>query len=116
MNIAVPVWNGRLSTLLDTARSVLLLETEGSRITKRRHVDFLSTEVLRKVIDLAEADVHLIICEALSREMSELLQMHGISVLQGRSGAVDDVIAAHMTAQAAHHGSAPLERHGERTM
>ena len=95
MRIAIPEWNNDVSTVFDTAGSIVIIDSEGPDIIRRSIAHVAASDILRKIIDLVDIRTDLVICGALSREMLELLQMHGITVVSGVHGIIEDIIAAY---------------------
>ncbi len=96
MRIALPVWEGSVSTVFDSARTFTLVETEQGKTLRREEEGFDGEDILLKIRKLTTEHIDLVICGALSREFSELLLMHGIEKIDGIHGKIEDVIDAYL--------------------
>ena len=105
MKVAVPVWQGRVSPVLDVAGQVLLVEWDQAGQPARSEqplADDGSPD--RRVALLIEWGVDTVICCAVSRSLELLMLAHGIKVISQVCGDVDDVLEAFQA------GSLPSER------
>lgn len=95
MRIVVPIWDGKVSPLLDTASRLLILDAgEGKHLT--RSETFLDEQdISRRCFRIRKLDADVLICGALSRSFSDLLAANGIHVIPGISGAIEDILAAY---------------------
>jgi predicted Fe-Mo cluster-binding NifX family protein len=93
MRLAVPIWDGRVSPVLDVARRVLLVEVIGGEATfQREHV----LDHPDPVSALAELGVDVLVCGALSHELEERLLATGIEVVAEVRGEVQEVVRAYL--------------------
>ena len=95
MKIAVPIWDGRVSPLMDTARQLLVAEVAGSREISREVVDIPQTDVTHRAGFISELGVSVLICGAISRQFEQMLAASGIKTSPWFRGDVGEVIAAH---------------------
>lgn len=97
MKVAIPIWHKHVSSVLDFARRILVVESvKGREIVKTEH-DLPDESTPRKVVRLCEMDIDVLVCGAVSRQMARMLTTAGIRVVPNVSGRVDDVIAAYLT-------------------
>ncbi len=96
MRIGIPVWNNWVSPVLDTAGTLLLVDIERLRETGRSVVSIDTPEFAQKVRRICELDVDVIICNAVSRGLLELLSLPGKEVIPMRSGPVDEIVSAYL--------------------
>ena len=96
MNIAIPVWNGRVSPVFDAARWAMVIEIEGN-VECHRHEIFLSegppSQRAKKLVDMG---VDMLICGAISRSCEDLVKTSKITVMPWISGKVDEVLSAYI--------------------
>lgn len=79
MKIAVPVWEGRVSPVLDTADRLLLIDTRDGDIVSRTEISLGGKSLPEKAREIKQhADV--LICAALSRPMESYLLSSGMEV------------------------------------
>ena len=94
MKIAVPVWQGRVSPVFDTARHLLVIDVEGAK-ARSRHEESLTDEMPHmRVSRLANLGVAVLVCGAISRSLAEMIAASGIRVIPFVSGDVEEVIQA----------------------
>jgi predicted Fe-Mo cluster-binding NifX family protein len=93
MNVAISVWNGRVSPVFDTSRCVLLIDADQTGSTRKgehffaNHLDYL------KIRELVNLGVDVLICGAVSKRMAAGLVSTGIAVIPWVSGMVDEVVS-----------------------
>ncbi len=95
MRIAVPVWDGRLSPLLDTAMMLRVYETDNTRVlsTHDYTVGNSGSRLAETIGELAD----VIICGALSGELETNLTSRGIRVHPWAMGGCDEVVESFLT-------------------
>lgn len=96
MKIAVPIWNGRVSSAFDFSHSLLLVEVEGGTESGRSEVALPARSIAEKANQLKSLDVDLLICGAISRPLASLVASSGIRILPYVVGQVDEILAAYL--------------------
>lgn len=92
MRIAVPVWQGRVSPLLDVAERLLVVDADAGREVSRS-VEQLGPGLLpQRVRRLSDLGVEVVICGTVSRQMAIMLSGLGITVFPCMRGEVDNVL------------------------
>lgn len=91
--VAFAYWDDRIAPVFDTARQFWLVESgaEGKAIELDGAV--------RNVLTLSNQGVKTLVCGAISREMHEMLNAHGILVKGFVTGDLDDVVAAYYSGE-----------------
>ena len=79
MKIAVPVWDQRVSPVLDTADRVLIYEVEGSTITPCGEVFLGQSETVERARIISEA-ADVLVCAALSQPLESCLAGYDVDV------------------------------------
>lgn len=95
MRIAIPVWNGQISPVLDTAQRLRVYEISDCLPVLREEIGVHAGEADLAGIIAAMADV--IICGALSRQLEQHLTALGVSVhpwVMGEAGRLIECYAA----------------------
>lgn len=92
--IAIANWNGRVSPVFDSARSLDVVEIEDGKIVSRHGATFATDDPAAKVSALTGLGVSRLLCGAISRPLAELLGAHGIAVTPFVCGPVEEVLAA----------------------
>ena len=94
MKVAVPVWEGRVSPVFDTARRLAVLDVDGGK-TLSRHEETLADEpTAMRVSRLVTMGVEVLVCGAISRAVAEMVGASGIRLIPFVSGDVEEVIQA----------------------
>ena len=94
MKVALAVWGDRISPLLDVSRTVLLVDIEKGKVAARREVSIQDIPPFHRASWLANAGVETLICGAISRPLSAMLEAHGIQSVPFTAGATRDVLNA----------------------
>lgn len=101
MRIAVPDWKGRVSPVFDVARQVLVVEIDGERELGRTTENLGQTLPPLRADELARQGVNVLLCGGISVPLLRMLEAHGIRVIPGISGDVNQVLhgylAGHLT-------------------
>ncbi len=94
MKAAVPVWENRISPVLDVARRLLLLEIVGRKVIDKKEEPLPGTLVYAQAIKIIEVMPDLLVCGAVSRLLMLILLKHNIHIVPFISGNIEDVIDA----------------------
>ncbi len=96
MKIAIPIWEGRVSPVMDTANELLVIEVnDGAEVSRQveRTPRPYGTHLAKFVSDLG---VEVVLCGAISRQLESLLERSGIEIIGCIKGNVDEVIMAYL--------------------
>ena len=96
MKVAVAVYNDRISPVFDASKNVLVLDIKNQQIHTKQMETFPNDSPLEKVFRLSELGVKELICGALSSDLAQLLNMHGIKTIPFTAGDLEEVLAAYM--------------------
>jgi len=94
--IGIPVWNNRVSPVLDSAGQLLVVDFEDGSETSRRKIDLAEPFLAQKVRRICQAGIDTIICGAVSRHLEMMLTASGIEVIPWVRGEVNDILEAHL--------------------
>jgi predicted Fe-Mo cluster-binding NifX family protein len=94
MRLAIPIWEDRISPLLDTASRLLLIEVRNGTETFRSEVFLDEHELARRCLRIQGLGVHVLICGAVSRTFLKMLASAGITLIPEISGATEEVLQA----------------------
>ena len=95
MKIAIPVWENRISPVLDTASRLLVVEVEEEKEASRFETLLDVQDMSRRCYRIQGLGVDTLICGAISRPLLRRLMASGIDIIPGISGTLDDVLAAY---------------------
>jgi predicted Fe-Mo cluster-binding NifX family protein len=96
MRIAIPIWEGKVSPVLDTASRLLILDVEGQKETSRFETVLDEQDLSRRCLRIRGMEVETLICGAVSRPFSRMLIASGIDVIPEISGHAEDVLKAYL--------------------
>jgi hypothetical protein len=95
LKIIIPVWEEKVSPLLDTARRLLLVEAQDKAVTSRCEVFLDEADLSRRCFRIWRLKADVLICGAVSRAFARLLTAEpGLTIIQGISGPAGDVLQA----------------------
>ena len=94
MRVAVPTFDGRVSSVFDWARELVVIDRHDGAERSRRTEDLAGLAPPFRPRRLAELGVETLLCGGISHPMAEMVQMHGIRVVAGVTGDIDAVLAA----------------------
>ena len=97
MKVAVPIWETRVSSVLDFSQKLIVVELEGGSERNRVEVALSGRSILEKVAELREFGVEVLICGAVSQPMASVATGCGIQLLPYVTGKVDEVLDAYRT-------------------
>jgi len=96
MRVALPICNGRISPVLDSARVLMVVDYSRGREVARSTVSLETTTSQRRAADLRRLKVDVLICGAVSRSLGAALSAAEIRVMLLRRGPVEEVLAAYV--------------------
>ncbi len=92
LRIAVPVWEGRVSPLLDVAERLLVVDVDAGQEVSRSLQDVGPGLLPQRVRRLSDLGVEVVICGTVSRSMANMLSALRIQVFPCMRGEVDKVL------------------------
>jgi len=102
LRTAVPVFNGRVSPVLDTCTQLYLLESSGKQCTASRRVPMKGMSIFERAGEIKKIGIQVIICGAVSEAFYHLLSEADIDLVCGITGDIDEVVAAHRNGTLGH--------------
>lgn len=99
MKLAMPVWNDCISTVLDFADCLLVVDCESEGIHNRSVVDLAGTSMTERATRLRELGIQVLLCGAVSRPLDRMLTAAGIEIIPFLRGRADDVLDAYFAGQ-----------------
>ena len=95
MKVAVTVWGDRISPVFDASRRLLVATIESARIVDRSYVIFNPERPSSLVKTLAELDVPVLVCGAVSQVPASVITAAGIQLIPFIAGRVERVLLAY---------------------
>ena len=93
MQLAIPVWEGRVSPVFDVAMRLLLIDVIGGEASFTHELPVQRTD---RVAMVAELGVDVVVCGAISRDLEERLLANGVEVVAEVRGEVTEVVRAYL--------------------
>jgi predicted Fe-Mo cluster-binding NifX family protein len=94
--VAIPVWEGKVSTTFDFARKLLVVEADGGREISRKEVPLGDEFVERKARIMRDLAVQVVICGAISQPLAHAVSQTGIRIVPYVCGEANMVLAAYL--------------------
>ena len=96
MRIAIPIWDTKVSPVLDTASRLLIVEIENRNEASRFEIYLDEQDLPRTCFRIQGMDVDTLICGAISRHFARMLKGSGINVIPEISGQAEEVLEAYL--------------------
>ncbi len=90
--IAVPVFQDRVSPLMDVSNRYIIYETEDGKIKQRIDISLNADAESQRVEKLKEIGVNTIICGAVSGYVAHIVDEKGMRLLSMIYGPIDEII------------------------
>jgi predicted Fe-Mo cluster-binding NifX family protein len=97
MKIAIPIWQGRVSPVFDVAGHLLLAEAVDGAAVRREVVPVPEEQPRLRARQLADLQVDVLVCGAISRPMQAILAAAGIDVLPWVCGDAEEILEAYLS-------------------
>lgn len=94
MRLAVPVWENRVSPVLDSASRLLILEVKEGGELYRSEIDLDEKDLSRRCRRIRKLGVDALICGAVTRRLSDMIRASGVFIIRGVSGSPGEVLDA----------------------
>lgn len=99
MKVALPVWQGQVSSVFDFAHQLLLIELENGIEKGRKEVILAEQSGPERAATLKQLGVAVLICGAISRPLAGMINGSGIQVLPFVTGSTEQILNAYKTGQ-----------------
>ena len=93
--VAIPIWQGRVSPVLDTAERLWVCDLGAGHEATPRIVQLQAADLRQRVQFIRNLGIQTLLCGAVSRPLHGLLLNAGIVVRPWLTGTAEDVIAAY---------------------
>lgn len=97
VRIAIPIFQSRVSPVLDSCTRVLLVDIEHSKEIERREIYLNELSMTERTAILQKLKVKSIICSGISDMLYHMLQGVKIHLTTGVAGEIDQVGAAYLS-------------------
>lgn len=92
MKVALTAWENRISPVFDSANRLLIAEVKDAKVIEQRYESFNPAMTARLPEALTNFGIEILICGAISRILSEIIQITGIQLIPFVGGNVDEVL------------------------
>jgi predicted Fe-Mo cluster-binding NifX family protein len=99
MKIAIPIWQGNVSSVFDFAHNLLLVELEKGVEKSRQEVSLAEQSGPERATKVRQLGVDALVCGAISRPLAYMLSSSGIEVLPFITGSTEQILDAYKTGQ-----------------
>ena len=96
MKIAIPIWEDRVSPVLDTASRLLIVEVVDQKEASRFETYLDEQDLSRRCVRIRGLEVDTLICGAISRPFLRMLAASGVDIIPGISGHPEEVLDAYL--------------------
>ena len=96
MRIAIPVWEGKVSPVFDTAIRLLVVDVNKQKEESRFLYYIDENHLMQKCQRIRKLDLDTLICGAVSQTFLKMLLASGLEVIQEISGPVEEVLDAYL--------------------
>lgn len=96
MKIAMPIWEGRISPVLDTARCLEVAELDDGRIISRTELPLNHESPFQRAAQIKNYGIDVLICGGVSRPLANMLSMSEIRLIPWIKGERDEVMEAYI--------------------
>lgn len=96
MKIAIPVWEDKVSPVLDTASKLLIVEVEDQKEASRFEKFLDAHDLSLRCLKIKDLGIDILICGAISRQFSDMLTASGMDIIPWISGHPEDVLKAYL--------------------
>jgi len=93
--VAIPIWDGRVSPVMDTARQLLVIELADGSEVSRTVVDIPQANISGRTGFVSDLSIDVLICGAISHQFEQMLAASGIKAHPWFRGDIDEIIAAY---------------------
>lgn len=96
MKLALTIWGNRISPVFDSARKLLIVEVENNKVVKRQYesINFEMDSDLAQI--LSDLKINVLICGAISRGFSNIIETSAIKLIPFITGHVDTVLESYI--------------------
>lgn len=96
MRIAIPIWENKVSPVMDTASRLMIIETDGQKEIDRFETYLEEQDISRRCHRIQSLEIDVLICGAICRSFSGMLLATDIHIISEISGLVEDVLKAYL--------------------
>jgi len=95
MKTALTIWGNRISPVFDSANTLLIVEIKSKQVCSRRYEPFYPDFPSRLAERLADLDIEVLICGAISELPANIIESAGVKLIPFITGSADEVLDAY---------------------
>ena len=95
MKVALTAWEDRISPVFDSARTLLIAEIENAEIVSRRYATINPAFEMGLETLLKDLGVEVLICGAIARTPSRIIEGSGVELISFVGGDIEDVLRSY---------------------
>ena len=95
MKTALTIWGNRISPVFDSANTLLIVEIKSKQVCSRRYEPFYPDFPSRLAERLADLDIEVLICGAISERPANIIESGGVKLIPFITGSADEVLDAY---------------------
>jgi predicted Fe-Mo cluster-binding NifX family protein len=96
MRVAIPIWEDKISPVLDTASRLLIVEIKDRNVASRFEIYLDEQDMSRRCFRIRGLEVDTLICGAISHHFARMLVGSGIDLIPEISGRTEEVLKAYL--------------------
>lgn len=96
MKIAIPIWDDKVSPVLDSASRLMIVETEDRNVASRFEIYLDEQDLSRRFFRIQSMEIDILICGAISHAFARMLTAFGVDVIPEISGQAEEVLKAYL--------------------
>ena len=96
MQVALTVWDGRISPLFDATRMLLIVDVEGRSVIAKRYEYFDCESAFSRAARLGDLGVKVLICGGISEFYANQVEVLGIEIIPFSSGEANEVLELYL--------------------
>ena len=93
--VAIPIWDGRISPLMDTACYLLIANINEGQVLLKETIGIPRMNIQDQVRFLTDRHIDVLICGAISHQLERILAASGVKPIPWFGGNVDEIISAY---------------------
>jgi predicted Fe-Mo cluster-binding NifX family protein len=97
MRIAVPIWEDKISPVLDTASRLLIVDIKDHKAEASFETYLEDQDYPQRCLRIQGMGIDVLICGAVSRPFLRMLMASGMQIIPGVSGNPDEILAAYLS-------------------
>jgi predicted Fe-Mo cluster-binding NifX family protein len=94
--VGIPVFESRVSPVLDACKRLLVVDIEGSRVVNRVEISLEKISLTERIEVIARWGIRKIICAGVSDVMCKYLAARNIVLISGIAGKLEEILNAYL--------------------